>query len=113
MPDETASEYLTTAKEQDYDHPDEAIAACNEAVRLDPLYIEAYLERATRWYHKNQVDAAIDDCNTAIRIKPDSVEAYLERGYLRDFGMDDIDGAIADYTEAIRIDPHSWDAYMD
>ena len=43
MTDKTASDYVQMAKNQDYHHPDEAIALCNEALNLDPNYLEAYI----------------------------------------------------------------------
>src|SRR4051812_36913896 len=108
MSGKTASEFLKMAKDQDYKHPDEAIAACNEALRLNLHYAEAYAERAKRLYDKKQYEDALADYSEALRINPDFIEAYLERGDLRDMKMGDTDGAIADYSEAIRADPYCW-----
>jgi tetratricopeptide (TPR) repeat protein len=108
--DMTASEYLQRSQAYDVDHPDEAIAACNEAIRLDPLCAEAYVERGKRFYRKDQVEDALTDFTEAIHINPDYLEAYLERADLWDMGMGFHERGIADYTQAIRIDPQSWDA---
>jgi tetratricopeptide (TPR) repeat protein len=112
MFNKSATNYLKAPQEQAHDHPDEAIAACNEAIRLNPLYAEAYIERARCFQRKGQLNEALADYTEALHINPNDVGTYILRGDLREMDMGDIDGGIADYTEAIRIAPQSWDAYM-
>src|SRR5260221_1797457 len=104
MSDKTARDYLKLAQAED--NIDRAITACNEAIGLNPLYVEAYVERAWQRRFEGQFDSALADYAQAIRINPNYAEAYRERGNLRDMCLGDIDGAIADYSQAIHADPH-------
>ncbi len=107
-----------------------ASKACNEAIRLDPVYAVAYNVRGIAYVELGianldpgqfkpalaDFNKAIKDFDEAIRIDPEYADAYFERGYtyhhdtLNPFNKDK---AIRDYTEAIRIDPEYADAYFE
>ena len=51
--------------------PDGAIAACTEAIRVDPDRAEAYSLRGGAWATKDQMDRAVADLTEAIRLDPE------------------------------------------
>ena len=57
-----------------------AIACYFEAIRIDPDYGKAYLNRAIAYYNQDKFDEAIADYTQAIRIDPDFAIAYRHRG---------------------------------
>ena len=92
-------------------NPYAAIANYTEAIRLNPLYVEAYVNRGKALYTKGDRGRAIADFDEAIRLDPQCAEAYNNRGdAYGDKG--DLDKAIADYTEAIRLNPQYDEAYL-
>jgi tetratricopeptide (TPR) repeat protein len=84
--------------------PDVALGDFNEAIRLDPTIVAAYLSRGDTLLRKENFDRAIADCNEAIRLDPNGGAAYALRGLVA-WARKDYDKAIADYSEAIRLDP--------
>ena len=85
---------------------DRAIAAYNEAIRLDPKSALAFRSRGVAYANKGDNDRAIADFNKAIRLDPKSALAFRSRGDAY-ANKDEYDRAIADYNEAIRLDPKS------
>ena len=55
---------------RDKDNFDQAMADCNEAIRIDPQYCDAYASRAAAWLDDDEFDKAISDCDAAIKIDP-------------------------------------------
>jgi len=84
------------------------IAACTDAIRLNPHDAAAYYQRGDAYYDINNYDAAIADFTQAIRLNPNYDEAYHLRG-VSYFIKDDYDAAITDFTEAVRLDPNNAD----
>ena len=95
------------------DHQDEkkkresrarAIAAFNEAIRLDGKRVEAYRQRGKLYFETRQYDRAIADLTQVIVLGPAQAEDYGLRGrslfYRRKHGW-----AIADLMAAIRLAP--------
>jgi tetratricopeptide (TPR) repeat protein len=102
---------LTSHKNGKYDN---AIKDFDEAIRLDPIYAEAFLSRGLAWRFKFDYELAIHDYNEAIRINPNLMHAYLLRGHVWR-AKNDYKGsknAINDYDEAIRLDPNCADAFL-
>ena len=89
---------------------EEAIAAYDEAIRLNPNYAEAYNNRGVAKKTLGRHDAAIADCDEAIRLKPDYVQAYYNRGIAKG-ELEQYEYAIADFDEAIRLEPNYAKAY--
>lgn len=81
---------------------DQAIAYYSEAIRLNPQYTEAYVNRGNAHKVQGNVDGAIADYSEAIRINPEYVNAYLYRGdaYKK---KADYEKAIADYQVYLAI----------
>jgi tetratricopeptide (TPR) repeat protein len=84
---------------------DGAIEFFTEAIRLDPQFTRAYLNRGFAYDQKGDYDRAIADYTEVIRLNPQSVAAYLNRGFVY-YEKRDYDGAIANYTEVIRLNPN-------
>jgi len=83
---------------------DASILAYDAAIRLDPDYASAYLNRAASKLRLGQHGEAIVDLNTAIRLDPNSFLAYHNRGEARQ-QLGEYRGAIADYDPAIQLRP--------
>jgi tetratricopeptide (TPR) repeat protein/serine/threonine protein kinase len=81
-----------------------AIAAFDEAIRLDPKLAAGYWLRGVSRAIKGDHDRAISDYEEAIRLDPLLADAYFGRGF--SFSVKgDQDRAVADYNEAIRLNP--------
>jgi tetratricopeptide (TPR) repeat protein len=63
---------IAHANNGDYDG---AIAAYNEAIRLNPNYAEAYYNRGAAYYNKNDYNQAVMDWESTLRIDPNHTDA--------------------------------------
>jgi tetratricopeptide (TPR) repeat protein len=107
----------TTAREK-FDHGvslasadnlDGALADFSEAIRLDPKFSDAYVQRGQAMFKNGNADRAISDFTQALQIDPRNAGAFKARGMAMLYKGDD-DGAIIDLTKAIQyaeIDPAS------
>ena len=59
---------------------DEAIAAYNKAIEIDPKYAKAYLGRGIAYYGKGEYFMAVADCTKAIELDPTDSLSYSNRG---------------------------------
>ena len=88
-----------------------AISAYSQAIKFDPLYVPARINRALAYYNDmGDYTAAANDFSEAIRLEPTNAAHYFKRGvaYAK-HGM--TERAIASYSEAIRLDPKLAEAY--
>jgi len=92
---------------RDFDH---AVAAYNEAIRLDPKYAPAYAGRGLTYHVKGDLDHAIADYSAALRLEPRLYFAYYQRGVAY-VAESDNNRAIADFTQAIKLNPRFPDAF--
>ena len=83
---------------------DRAIADYDQAIKLDPKYALAYLNRGLLWQAKKDHDRAIADFDQAIRLAPDNAAAGNARGLIFDL-KGEFDRAIADFDRAIALEP--------
>src|SRR5262249_19587952 len=83
---------------------DRAIAAFNEAIRIDPKSDRTFARRGLAYARKGDNDRAITDFNEAIRLNPKNDRAFAGRGFVYARKGDE-DSAIADLSEAIRLNP--------
>jgi tetratricopeptide (TPR) repeat protein len=85
---------------------DEAIAAGERAVALNPTFSEAYSNLGNALKEKGRLDEAIAAFHHAIALKADFPDAHYNLGLaLRDFGR--FDEASASFREALRISQHA------
>ena len=81
-----------------------AIAALDEAIRLDPQFAPAYFYRGLARAEQKNLDVAISDYDKAIAIDPNYKEALYQRGTLKGI-RSDFDGAISDLKIVVKLDP--------
>jgi tetratricopeptide (TPR) repeat protein len=93
-----------------YTDPKKAIVYLNNAIKLQPDYIEAYNNRGNAYKDLNQHQRAIEDFNEAIRLQPDFAMAYNNRGGAH-VHLGQNQRAIEDCNEAIHLKPDYADAY--
>jgi tetratricopeptide (TPR) repeat protein len=83
----------------------------NNAIQLDPQYIEAFNNRGLAYYDLVNYYEAIQDYSKAIELNPQAVEAYANRGVAFN-KLGKYDEAFRDYNKAIELDPQYVDAYI-
>lgn len=92
-------------------NPNEAMAQCNEVLKINDRSTDAYTLRAK--IYKNSLDFpnAINDLSKNILIDPENAVFYIERGNLyQEFSQHQ--NAIADFSRYISMRPDSADAYF-
>jgi tetratricopeptide (TPR) repeat protein len=92
------------------DEKDEKVTRLTEALRLDPDYFDAYLERSRVYFALGQFENAIRDHSQAIRLNPDYAPAFNSRGRAN-HRLKQYQDAIKDYDQAIQLKPNYTEAY--
>jgi tetratricopeptide (TPR) repeat protein len=92
------------------DELDKAIADFNVAIRINPNYGEAYVNRGLGWAKKRDYDRAIADFTAAITDEKYAFLAFNNRANVHAI-RGHYEQAIEDYTSAIRAKPDYADAY--
>ncbi len=90
---------------------DQAIAAFNRAVRLDPGNALAHQGRGNAFSTRGEYERAIADYTKALELDPNLPLTYVNRG-LAFVKRKHIDRAIADYTKALELDAKLPLAYL-
>ncbi|WP_435018139.1 protein kinase family protein [Tundrisphaera sp. TA3] len=86
-----------------------AIAAFDEAIRLDPGHVASVFGRAIARHRSGDLRAAVADYGEVIRARPGAIPTYSWRGRAYD-ALGDHERAIADFGEVIRARPGDADA---
>lgn len=79
-----------------------AIADCDQAIRLDPDHVRAFLSRSTAYADKGDYEHAIADISEAIRLQPTDDNGFSLR-CLYSLHTGNYDRMIADCTQSQRI----------
>lgn len=88
---------------------DRAIAALNQAIKLDPKMSIAYGERGWQLYFKGRYKEAEGDFSTLIVLNP-AAASYTSRAYANS-KMNRTRAVIADATKSIELNPRDVQAY--
>jgi len=80
----------------------EALAAFNQALQVNPNDALAYIGRGTARYKLGDKKDAITDFNQALKINSNLVLAYARRGAVR-LDLGDKQGAITDFNQAFKV----------
>jgi tetratricopeptide (TPR) repeat protein len=89
---------------------DSAYAVFTEILRVDPGYVNAYVNRANVCASKGNYKQALADYNEALRLDSVNVHAFMGRAGLHRI-KGDLAPALADSNEAVRLDPNFGAAY--
>jgi tetratricopeptide (TPR) repeat protein len=87
-----------------------AIAAYDEALRLDPEYEPALTNRGISYRETHDYKAALRDFTEVIRLNPQALAAYNNRASTY-AAKGDVDAAVADLRECLRLEPNYADAH--
>jgi curved DNA-binding protein CbpA len=87
-----------------------AIDKYNQAIRLNPRFVEAYLKRAEVRYKLGDDRGTLEDCRQALEIDPDYGDAYYFQGRAR-YRLGYPQSAIEAYTQALRLEAENGQAY--
>ncbi len=85
---------------------DRAIVDYNQALTIDPKYVQAYTNRGTVYSHKGDYDRAIADYNQALTINPQDAYTLTMRGDAYN-KKKQYDQAIEDYNRALEFQEHA------
>ena len=95
--------------EEKHKFSNEAMAHFNEAVRINPYFASAYMNRSSLYLSMGDRDRAIKDLGNAIEADPYRAEAYATRGslyYTRNNKKGELESVIQDLNKAIQLQPY-------
>ncbi len=78
----------------------------NQAIKLNPDFPLAYLNRGANFLDMGQNQKALADANQAIKLNPDYAMAYNNRGCTY-VAMNKLPLAAVDFSKAIALEPHT------
>ena len=86
-------------------HYEEALAAYEQAIRLDPKFARAYNDKGWTLSNLMRLEEAVADFEQAIRLDPNYAIAYTNKGYAFN-GLKRFEEAVAAFEQAIRLKPN-------
>jgi len=89
---------------------DKAIKQYNMAILLNPVFSEAYFNRAFSYYYIKNYDKAIEDYSKAIELDPNNPIIHNNRGDAN-YRKGQYKESIKDYDKAIQLNPEYLKAY--
>ena len=99
MNNEFYNQGLLKAQQKDYAG---AIEEFSRALKVDPYFAEAYLQRGLAYYDSGAILPAVSDYTELIKLNPEIVEAYYCRALAR-LALKNLPGAQEDVEQAIRL----------
>ena len=109
-PRSLAQQWYERAQELEQDSPEEACHAYQEAIKIDPTFVDAHLNLGLLFHLGNRLDQAEVSYRLAIEYGPKEALGYFNlAGLLKQCG--DRAGAIAAYTQAIQLQPDLTEAH--
>jgi len=90
----------------------ETIVKYTNAIKTNPLDINAYRERAWLKAWADDFYGANADYTIMITIDSCNAEAYFKRGYNKYFHLKDYAGALADFNNAVKFNPEDLEIYL-
>ena len=109
-PAETALSWFERAMALQTDSPHEARLAYQEALRLQPGFVEAHINLGLLHYHAGDLEEAETCYRRALHVGPDSALAHFNLGVVLE-DRQDKNGALGAYAEAIRRAPDFREAH--
>ncbi|XP_045424232.1 tetratricopeptide repeat protein 6 isoform X2 [Lemur catta] len=88
-----------------------AMKDLQEAIRLEPLFLNAYWHRHLIYLFQDKINEALDDLNYINKYNKNNAEVYLSKAEIFR-GKKDITLAILNYTQAIKCRPTDADIYF-
>jgi tetratricopeptide (TPR) repeat protein len=87
----------------------------SDAIRLNPMSAENYLNRGREYMRMNDVGRGIKDFDQALRLDPRFAWAHYNRGYAywAKGTKEDFELAVKDFSEALRLGLHEPNLYRD
>jgi protein-L-isoaspartate(D-aspartate) O-methyltransferase len=90
---------------------EEALAAFEQAIRLDPNYIEAHQEKGMTLHNLKRYEEALEALEQVIRLDPNRVHPYLTKGNALN-ALKRYKEALTTFEQAIHLDPNLASAYI-
>jgi tetratricopeptide (TPR) repeat protein len=90
---------------------EEAIAALNKAIKMNPNCSHCFFARGFAYENLNKTFDALEDYDAAINLNPDNADIYYYRGKLRMLQPTDRNWAIDDFTKCLELDPKNSNQY--
>jgi len=90
---------------------EKAVFEYNNAIKLNPDFIEAYYNRGNAYFKMNDYHSAIWDYGKALNLNPKDSETYFNLGNSY-FNEEKYESAIYEYNIAISLDPKDADKYL-
>lgn len=95
----------------------QAVEEFNNAIDLNPLFIDAYMARAKVQAEMKDFQGALMDYTRIIEINPKYLKAYMKRAYIKlildkESGEKDHSSALADFDKTVELDPKNFQSYL-
>lgn len=87
-----------------------AVKYFTEALKLNPHYENAYINRCVANYHLKKFKKCMDDVNRLIQVNPQNPKGYHLRGCLY-FELKDFQKALSDMNQSISLQPKDANGY--